>query len=466
MRRHVPATLLALGLAVAVGDASAQGITLPSPRTVGPSPAVRQLVQLVADADTWIDEDSVAAYGALQVVRYRLLLAPFGKRDLDQILANPSEDEIWSRLHADVMEDGNRGVAMAIRRRLRRLDEKTIAQQAQLIAFALTGLDSASLPVERQATYGSQIKSLLESRDTGDDTTLRQAVGSLVKLASPSAGPVPVDDEEALFLPSMIADGIRDDLLRARLDSLGRTAELVVTERKTERLFFPVRTTEQGRVFWKQQGFAPLNLGALTGSKSAGAAFTELTSPLLHAFRLSLNTVIASKTEDEDDVEVPEDPDDGNGNETELTRFLNGGGQLNIAGAMPVFHFGRRSGSATVLMLFAPRVGVTLGALGAVQTDETAFVDPAVEVHFASTEVTEKIGFFGQLRAGRAIGGDDFAENLGLPKSSRTFGYTNTAFGLMFGGRYLLSGGRTLDGPRAMRKLGWQVGVTLMRSAQ
>jgi hypothetical protein len=117
------------------------------------------------------------------------------------------------------------------------------------------------------------------------------------------------------------------------------------------------------------------------------------------------------------------------------------------------------------MVLAAPRLSTTVGALGALTNANSAFVDPALEIHIGSSDAIEHVGFFTQARSGYASGGAKFGEAFRLDGKTG-FAYTNFAAGFIFGGRYLLTGGRTLIGPASLRNMGWQVGVTVLRGGQ
>ncbi len=459
--------LSALALMMVTGAPSlvAQGVTLPSARVVGPSPAVQQLLQLFDESETWIPSSDTAEHEAFEFVRYRLLLSPFRCKELAKIEPDPTFQRIWTTLYDDVLHDANRGLVVAVWTRLRQSHRPDTAEK-RLIRFAITGVDSGT------TSSGSAMRLLPKTvttarppaSDSGGCNVIDRMSGAL-RIRSE------VTERETGALPTLMAEG-RSEALRARLDSLGRVARLVVIERKLRRGLVPVHSSEQARVFWRQRGLSPLNMGALTGNGSAGAAFTELAAPLLHAVRLSLNTVLSSsnKTAEKSTASASRTgaaaaETETTGDETELTRFLNGGGQLNIGASLPLLFTGRRDGAISLMVLAAPRVGATVGALGAFNQDKSAFVDPAVEIHIGSTDAVEHVGFFTQTRSGYASGGSKFGEALGVGAKSG-FAYTNFAAGLIFGDRYLLTGGRTISGPAAMRNLGWQVGVTVIRGAQ
>ena len=474
MRRFVSFSMTALCIAavtqlVSGSRAYAQGITLPSTRTIGPSAAVQYLVRMVDEADLWLKSDQ-PGYEGLQMVRYRLLLAPFRQEALETIAANPTTETIWAALYDRELRAGNRDVMMAVRKSVQGTAGLDPRAQSALLVFALTGEEltetSGDLEIAR-ANLFRQVDQLSQARRDSSKpvASVTETVRSLTTAPHAKKPPRVVSETEAIYLPSIVAEKTMDGELKARLDSLGRLARLVVIERKLDRGWFPVHSTEQARVFWRQRGFSPLNVGALTGSGTAGAAYTELASPLLHAIRLSLNTVLATSENNDDDSSGNGEANTG-GDETELTRFLNGGGQVNVGAALPAYSFGTRNGAFSFLALLAPRVGATVGALGAVESDRSAFIDPAVELHLGSSDASERVGFFAQLRSGYAAGGRDFGEALGLEGGDRAFAYANAAVGLVFADRYLLSAGRSIAGPKPLQRLGWQVGITVIRSPQ
>src|SRR5206468_769147 len=104
----------------------------------------------------------------------------------------------------------------------------------------------------------------------------------------------------------------------------------------------------------------------LSGSGSTTAAFTELASPLLHAVRLSLNSVVAASAQSSNSSTttataskslVPGTPAAPAVDSSAIAQFVNGGGQFNLAAAVPAYSFITTTGSFSALFLAAPRVG-------------------------------------------------------------------------------------------------------------
>jgi hypothetical protein len=269
----------------------------------------------------------------------------------------------------------------------------------------------------------------------------------------------------------------RNDPTRlAQLDTLERVSRAVVIRRKiSSRALAPVHSREQALAFWRQPAFSTLNIGAISGNGDKGAAFTEIASPFLHFLRVSFNTVLSVEKKEN---AAPTGATPGTTQSTQasttkaseppsvaaINRFVNGGGLFNVAFAWPAAHVGLENGVADGILLIVPRFGATLPALGASQRDSTLLWDGGVEMHLKSVDFIDQVGVFLQTRAAYAGGSGSFAKLLGVTDRS-TFGYATFSAGISLGGKYLISAGRTVSGPSSLRSLGWQVGVTALRSA-
>ena len=89
--------------------------------------------------------------------------------------------------------------------------------------------------------------------------------------------------------------------------------------------------------------------------------------------------------------------------------------------------------------------------------------DAGLEFHIKSVDLTDGVGIFLQTRAAWAGGTSKFGSLLGVDNGKNNFGYSTLSTGFSFGGRYLITASRTLSGPRTLRDLGWQVGLTALR---
>jgi len=256
--------------------------------------------------------------------------------------------------------------------------------------------------------------------------------------------------------------------IKSHLDSLELVARANTIRRDLrERHWFPVKSHDDATAFWRQPSASSLNIGAISGSGDQGATFTELTSRFLHAARLSFNTVIAS-TKDSSAASASSSkattkPDTATSSST-VSRFLNGGGLLNLAVAYPMVHFGEANGSADFLGVLAPRFGATLPVLGASQRDTTLMYDAGSEFMFKSADFVDGVGVFIQSRIGVAGGSPKFMGLIGDADKHRT-GYQTVTGGISLDDRFLITLSRTVSGPHALQNTGWQIGVSLARSA-
>jgi hypothetical protein len=244
-----------------------------------------------------------------------------------------------------------------------------------------------------------------------------------------------------------------------------------VIERKLKnRWRFPVRSREQATAFWRQPDFSTLNVGAVSGGAGGGASFTEIASPFLHAWRVSVNAVLAAEKKEETTSETPTDASTAGATAAEtppsdaaITRFVNGGGLVNLSFALPAAYVAVPNGALSAMVLMVPRFGATVPAMGASQRDTTLMYDAGLEFHVKSVDLVDGFGVFLQTRSAWAGGTSRFGDLLGVEKGKDSFGYSTLSTGFSFAGRYLITASRTFAGPRSLRDLGWQVGFTAVR---
>ncbi len=279
-------------------------------------------------------------------------------------------------------------------------------------------------------------------------------------------------------LPELTQDGVHqivesyrefeaDNTKRARLDSLERVAGANVVQRELrERRIRPVRSHDDAVEFWQQPSGSTLNIGAISGGNEEGATYTELGSRILHAFRFSFSAVIASGKDSGSAGAKPGDAtkEDSSANGATISRFLNGGGLLNVGVAYPLVHLGKPNGSADFMGLFAPRFGGTLPVLGASGRDTTLVYDLGTEFMFKSIDQLGGIGLYFQTRLGYAGGSPTFMRLIGDGDNRHT-GYQTVTAGFTVDDRFIISMSKTVSGPRSLQQTGWQVGVSLARSA-
>jgi hypothetical protein len=484
VRCALPAVAAGLSLACAgVRSAGAQAITLPTARAVGPSAAVKRLVQLVdATSNLYSPTTETAKYDVLSVVRYRLLLAPFTQAQLENIAGadnRPTKARIWAELYAKDIQRGQAELAVALRRTVDEIRAPGSAEaDAVYIEIALTGL--ANLPpnttlaqyiADRRAAARAIIaKAPNANVEAAIRSVFRSGCENQQTQTPPCVSlPTMVSEEETTLLPAMLAEMETKPDIKAVLDTLGRTALAVVLERETSTWWFPVRSTAQGEVFWKQQGWSPLNIASINAGKTSTAAFTELASPLLNGVRLSLSSVVAAGKSSNANAQGASTAAGAaaaaatTGDESAVSQFLSGGGQANIGAAWPLLARRWEQGDVASIFFIAPRVGGTLTTVGTVQQDPSAFVDPGLEWHGAWVDGGQGTGLFLQSRASYAIGGKSFLDGMG---ASHNFWYGTFAGGLMFGGKFLITANRVLGGPSSLLQSKWQIGVTTTRGPQ
>ncbi|MGH7616477.1 MAG: hypothetical protein ACREPM_04555 [Gemmatimonadaceae bacterium] len=274
----------------------------------------------------------------------------------------------------------------------------------------------------------------------------------------------PVDEMEIIGLTSALELDVTDPKLIGKLDTLGRLAQLVVIERRIDNThWFPVTGTEEARVFWRQEGASPLNLGYAGISSTSASAMTEIAAPLLHFIRLSFNTTVAAHGDTSAATSTASTAAAPAPNTTALTQFLTGGGQFNLSGAVPILSLQHRQAAASGLLLFTPRVGGTLASVGTVHEDPSAFADIGMDLQITWADAAEHVGFVGQARYGAPCLSQTQAATLGLPKK---FGYATWAAGLLFNEKFLLTVGRAAAGPAVLNRVKAQIGVTVIGAAK
>lgn len=250
-----------------------------------------------------------------------------------------------------------------------------------------------------------------------------------------------------------------------RLDSLERVASANVVQRELrERSFRPVRSHDDAVEFWQQPSGSTLNIGAISGGNEQGATYTELGSRILHAFRFSFSAVIASGKDSTTSKVGDATKEDSSANGATISRFLNGGGLVNVGVAYPLAHLGTSNGSADFLGIFAPRFGGTLPVLGASGRDTTLVYDLGTEFMFKSLDKLGGLGLYFQTRLGYAGGSPTFMRLIG-DGANRHTGYQTVTAGFTIDDRFIVSMSKTVSGPRSLQQTGWQVGVSLARGA-
>lgn len=405
----------ALMVIAAATLADAQGVTLPSIRVAGPSAEVRLLNRSIAAGRALYDTSSNDA--------------------------------------------STKTKALTLHRALDRLSLSAVsAREFGELQRAITSGDSARI------LSGAQL-------GRNDQQVLPAFRALFSQRGSTRVDSVPeVSEFETGTLLATLRDSETDKTRSAILDTISMAARAVVIERKLKnRWRFPVRSREHAKAFWRQPDFSTLNVGALSAGTKGGASFTEIASPFLHALRVSVNAVLATDKSDESTAEAPpaaaaaasaaeEEP-----SKTAITRFVNGGGLINLGFAYPAAYIAAPNGALSMMVLAVPRFGATIPALGASQRDTTLMYDAGLEFHVKSVDLTDGVGIFLQTRAAWAGGTSKFGSLLGVDNGKNNFGYSTLSTGFSFGGRYLITASRTLSGPRTLRDLGWQVGLTALR---
>jgi len=413
------------------------GVTLPSIRTTGPSPAVRRMyaemgatckLYKLSPGET---PDDTPLRKHLQAWLDTIVDAPFSAKELRKL----------HRPGASAREEN----AAIIQQRIQPAPDQTAAYSLSAEISALHASEDTTTTARTTVVAGCQLSGKARAASEVTEAT----TGSIVE--------------------TVRTDGETDQTKLARIDTLSMAARLVVIERKLRtRWFAPVRAREQAKAFWRQPGFSTLNVGSISGNGQQGAAFTELASPFLHPIRVSVNSVLASGADEAESDDTPgtsqaapDGADDSNASESAVTRFLNGGGLVNVGFAWPAIHAALPNEAASVMVLLAPRFGATLPALGASRRDSTLIYDAGSEFHLKATDLIGGAGVFFQLRWSLAGGTGQFADLLGTSKKS--FAYSTISTGFVLGERYTVTAGRTLSGPASLRRPGWQVGITAVR---
>jgi hypothetical protein len=258
-------------------------------------------------------------------------------------------------------------------------------------------------------------------------------------------------------------DNELSDSILVLLDTLSQAARGVVIERKLRhRKWFPVHGREQARMFWRQPSFSTLDVGFVSGGLKQGAAYTEVITAFVHPLRISMNVVLASSKNDSATQAT-----DAAGTSVEtVTRFLNGGGLVNVAVTYPLLQLPLSIGDEIQLVLLArPRFGGTLPALGATSRDSTLMYDAGLEIHASMNDPLGGAGLFFQARGGYAAGTGNFMQLMGVDPNDSGFRYATATVGVVFFDQFMITVGRLLAGPKPLTDVGWQLGLTLMRSS-
>lgn len=302
------------------------------------------------------------------------------------------------------------------------------------------------------------LRSLFAPQEGCDDHEVQNAIRTLTN--SPGGSAFKVVENLALVLDSLRSSEA-NPMVAAFLHRTLINARAVLTEEEVRRRWlFPVRSREQATVFWRQEAFTLLGVGAVGASASGGTAYTELASPLLHAVRVSVSAIVAADEDETDSDDGDTAPDAPEANDAALSRFVTGGGLVNIGFALPAFVFKVPDEKFTTMLLLAPRFGATLPALGATKTDTTLLYDAGVELHLHSRDAVDGVGVLLQIRSAYSGGTSRFGELLGVSNGKDHFGYSTLSAGFLFAGKYMITASRSVLGPRSLRDRGWQVGLT------
>jgi hypothetical protein len=268
-----------------------------------------------------------------------------------------------------------------------------------------------------------------------------------------------LDESQVALIGELLATGETDEVRKNNLDQLARTARLVVIEREITSVVFPVRSTDQALVFWRQAGGAsPLNLGSVTAAGGLAASMTEIAAPILSGVRIAFSAVVSKK----DDKKSDGTPNSADTKSNALTQFLSTGGQFNINATWPMAGYRDKAKEFAALLLLNCRFGGTTGTLGTVSEDPSAYIDPGVELHVGWEDALQGIGFFVQPRWGWPTVGPNLKTAMDMPSNFR---YGTVTAGFTFQGRYLLSAGRAFGSP-TLNRTKIQFGVTVLGAAQ
>lgn len=330
----------------------------------------------------------------------------------------------------------------------------------------LAGVTSDELRKVKDAQTAEDTARLLFPRGARDDRNAKAALAAFIAVRPDSARASELPEVSEFETGDLLASLRRDEtdqIRRAALDTISMAARAVVIERKLRtRKFFPVRSREQASTFWRQPEFSVLGVGVVGGSASGGIAFTELGSPILHALRVSINAVVAASEEKEDTAGGDAAAEPTEQSDATLSRFVNGGGLVNLGFALPAAIISVPEGQFSAMVLLAPRVGATLPIVGGTNRDTTIMYDAGLELHLRSVDASDGVGLIAQLRSAWAVGSSSFGELLGVKDGKDSFGYSTVSFGFLFGGRYMVTASRSVLGPASFRDRGWQVGFTAM----
>jgi len=102
--------------------------------------------------------------------------------------------------------------------------------------------------------------------------------------------------------------------------------------------------------------------------------------------------------------------------------------------------------------------------LGANHRDTTLMYDAGAEFVFKSIDDLGGLGVYFQTRVGFAGGSPTFMRLIGDADQHHT-GYQTVTGGITIDDRFVVTLSRTVSGPRSLQQTGWQVGVSLSRSA-
>lgn len=150
----------------------------------------------------------------------------------------------------------------------------------------------------------------------------------------------------------------------------------------------------------------------------------------------------------------------------ELQQLLGSAGNALAYLAVPLVHYestARTCANSRVDLLFAPRIGTFIPALGGSANGTGLLTDLGWEVQMVSITVSQQFRFFGVARAGRFAGlNDSTASGLSLGKQ-RHFWYSRAEVGVELGGRVRVSATRFPAGPSELMKAPTQVQVQLIQ---
>lgn len=443
----------------------AQGITLPTVRAFGPGPEEAMLYRLLREVRAAYSDDTLAENlkgktpGEVAAVRRRthkmfsrldvLSIASVTQRLLELLGRVKTANDSLSLLAADkAMPDDP--VPMLLFRAIQRIADDTLA--------------CMYLDDEKRSKISAEVESRLKQQ--------WQLKGIDPAVATKAVRVQCAVQELRERAPSKLLSAVRTEeselnrpLRASALDTLARVATAVVILRKiNSRTIRPITTREQAAAFWRQRGFSPLNVGSISGSSKAGTTFTELASPLLQVFRVSVNAVLAAeKKENKPETSTTATETSGDGSASAVQRLLTGGGLFNISFAYPVLYKDWLNGATDVMLLAVPRFGMTAPILGATSADSaTINLDAGLELHAKLLDFEDGVGVVTQIRWANARGSRNFVSTLGLP-NKHALNYATASVGFLFGKQYLVSASKPFGGPKVIRNTPWQVGLTIIR---